>query len=143
MRSRLGEVNLGSRIVKVGAFPISIDSEELDGLARNRETRRRAQQIRAELGNPRTILLGVDRMDYTKGIDVRLKAYAEMLEEGRIKPEDTVLVQLTTPSRERVESYRILRSEIEQQVGHINGEYAEIGHQGRCTTCTGRCPSTT
>ena len=103
MRSRLGEVNLGSRIVKVGAFPISIDSEELDGLARNRETRRRAQQIRAELGNPRTILLGVDRMDYTKGIDVRLKAYAEMLEEGRIKPEDTVLVQLTTPSRERVE----------------------------------------
>lgn len=130
VRSRLGEVNLGSRIVKVGAFPISIDSEELDGLARNRETRRRAQQIRAELGNPRTILLGVDRMDYTKGIDVRLKAYAEMLEEGRIKPEDTVLVQLTTPSRERVESYRILRSEIEQQVGHINGEYAEIGHQG-------------
>lgn len=130
VRSRLGQVNLGSRIVKVGAFPISIDSEELDGMARSHDIRARAKQIRAELGNPRTILLGVDRMDYTKGIDVRLKAYSELLAEGRIKCEDTVLVQLTTPSRERVESYRILRNEIEQQVGHINGEYAELGHAG-------------
>ena len=128
VRSRPGEVTLDSRIVKVGAFPISIDSAELDSMARNRAIRQRAKQIRVELGNPRTILLGVDRMDYTKGIDVRLKAYSELLAEGRVKCDDTVLVQLATPSRERVEGYRVLRTEIEQQVGHINGEYSELGH---------------
>ena len=128
VRSRFGEVELENRIVRVGAFPISIDSADLDAKARHRDVRRRAREIRAELGNPRKILLGVDRLDYTKGIDVRLKAFAELLAEGRAKRDDTVLIQLATPSRERVESYQILRSEIEREVGHINGEYAEVGH---------------
>jgi len=128
VRSRFGEVELESRTVRVGAFPISIDSTALDHAARHRDVRRRAREIRAELGNPRKILLGVDRLDYTKGIDVRLKAFSELLAEGRAKRDDTVLVQLATPSRERVESYQILRSDIERQVGHINGEYAEVGH---------------
>src|SRR6201988_5019925 len=128
VRSRFGEVELGSRTVRVGAFPISIDAAALDHAGRNRDGRRRAREIRAELGNPRKILLGVDRLDYTKGIDVRLKAFAELLAEGRVKAEDTVLVQLATPSRERVESYQVLRNDIEREVGHINGEYAEVGH---------------
>jgi trehalose 6-phosphate synthase len=128
VRSRFGEVQLESRTVRVGAFPISIDSTALDRKARDRSVRRRAREIRAELGNPRKILLGVDRLDYTKGIDVRLKAFSELLAEGRAKRDDTVLVQLATPSRERVESYQVLRSDIERQVGHINGEYGEVGH---------------
>lgn len=74
------------------------------------------------------MLLGVDRLDYTKGIDVRLKAFSELLAEGRAKRDDTVLVQLATPSRERVDSYQQLRNDIERQVGHINGEYGEVGH---------------
>ena len=128
VRSRFGEVDLGYRKVKVGAFPISIDSAELDLKARDRNIRRRAKEIRAELGNPRKILLGVDRLDYTKGIEVRLEAFSELLAEGRAKREDTVLIQLATPSRERVDSYRILRNDVERQVGHINGEYGEVGH---------------
>ncbi len=128
VRSRFGEVKVGPRSIKVGAFPISIDSAELDQTARRRDIRRRAKQIRAELGNPRKIMLGVDRLDYTKGIDVRLRAFSELLAEGRAKGDDTVLVQLATPSRERVDGYRLLRNEVEQQVGHINGEYAEVGH---------------
>ena len=128
VRSRFGKVDLGHREVKVGAFPISIDSADLDKKARDRSIRRRAKEIRAELGNPRKILLGVDRLDYTKGIEVRLEAFSELLAEGRAGREDTVLVQLATPSRERVDSYRSLRNDIEQQVGHINGEYGEVGH---------------
>jgi hypothetical protein len=84
--------------------------EELQTLIRRRDIRQRAKQIRAELGNPRKILLGVDRLDYTKGIDVRLRAFSELLAEGRAKGDDTVLIQLATPSRERVDSYRILRN---------------------------------
>lgn len=128
VRSRFGEVSYGFRTIKVGAFPISIDSADLDAKARNRTVRQRARQIRAELGNPRKILLGVDRLDYTKGIDVRLRAFSELLEEQRVKRDDTVLVQLATPSRERVESYKAMREDIERQVGHINGEYGEVGH---------------
>ncbi|OMC27817.1 trehalose-6-phosphate synthase [Mycobacterium sp. GA-1841] len=128
VRSRFGEISYGFRTVRVGAFPISIDSADLDAKARNRTVRHRARQIRAELGNPRKILLGVDRLDYTKGIDVRLRAFSELLEEERVKRDDTVLVQLATPSRERVESYKMMREDIERQVGHINGEYGEVGH---------------
>jgi trehalose 6-phosphate synthase len=128
IRSRFGEVEYDGRIVRVGAFPISIDSADLDRKGRQRSTRHRAREIRAELGHPRKILLGVDRLDYTKGIDVRLKAFSELLAEGRAKRDDTVLVQLATPSRERVESYKELREDIERQVGHINGEYGEVGH---------------
>ncbi len=128
IRSRFGEVQVGFRTVKVGAFPISIDSTDLDRQARQRSVRQRARQLRAELGNPRKLLLGVDRLDYTKGIDVRLRAFSELLAEGRAKRDDTVLVQLATPSRERVEAYRLLRDEIEREVGHINGEFGEVGH---------------
>ncbi|MED5810938.1 trehalose-6-phosphate synthase [Mycolicibacterium sp. 050232] len=128
VRSRFGEISYGFRTVRVGAFPISIDSADLDAKARNRTIRQRARQIRAELGNPRKILLGVDRLDYTKGIDVRLHAFSELLEEQRVKRDDTVLVQLATPSRERVESYKAMREDIERQVGHINGEFGEVGH---------------
>ena len=128
VRSRFGEVQVGFRTVKVGAFPISIDSAELDRKARAKHIRQRARQIRAELGNPRKILLGVDRLDYTKGIDVRLKAFSELLEQNRADRTDTVLVQLATPSRERVDSYIEMREGIERQVGHINGEYGEVGH---------------
>lgn len=128
VRSRLGEVQVGFRTVKVGAFPISIDSGDLDAQARKKTVRTRAREIRAELGNPRKILLGVDRLDYTKGIGVRLEAYSELLDEGRVSADDTVFVQLATPSRERVDSYVQMREEIERQVGHINGEYGKVGH---------------
>jgi trehalose 6-phosphate synthase len=128
VRARFGEVEVDGRITRVGAFPISIESTELDRKGRDRNIRKRAREIRAEIGNPRKVLLGVDRLDYTKGIDVRLKAFAELLAEGRVKGDDTVLVQLATPSRERVESYQLLRNDIERQVGHINGEYGEVGH---------------
>ncbi len=128
VRGRFGTVRTASHTVKVGAFPISIDAAALDQAARAREVRRRARELRAELGNPGKILLGVDRLDYTKGIDVRLRAFAELLAEDRVDPADTVLIQLATPSRERVDSYRLLRNDIERQVGRINGEFGRVAH---------------
>jgi trehalose 6-phosphate synthase len=114
--------------VKVGAFPISIDSGSLDRLSRSRAVKERASQIRAELGDPKRVVLGVDRLDYTKGINQRLVAFHELLTAGRIDARDTVMVQLATPSRERVEHYKRMRSDIEQTVGRINGEFARVGY---------------
>ena len=121
-------VRVGDRDVRLGAFPISIDSSTLDTLARSDTVVKRAAEIRKELGDPRRIILGVDRLDYTKGIDVRLRAYHELLAEERITVDDAVVIQLATPSRERIDHYRQMRDDIELSVGRINGEFARVGH---------------
>jgi trehalose 6-phosphate synthase len=116
----------GTREVRAEAFPISIDSAALSQMAQREDVRDRAREIRQALGEPEVLLLGIDRLDYTKGILHRLKAYGELLNEGRLGPR-CVLVQVASPSRERVEAYRSLRDEVEQIVGRINGERAELG----------------
>lgn len=115
------------RRCRAGAFPISIDTAEMEGRARSPAVVERARQIRRDLGDPRTVLLGVDRLDYTKGIVHRLKAFGELLADGVIDSSEAVFVQVATPSRERVEEYRLLRDEIELLVGRLNGEYGRIG----------------
>src|SRR5206468_10992163 len=71
-----------ARTVVAGHFPISIDAHAYVELAGRADVRERAQQIRHDLGDPGTIMLGVDRLDYTKGIGHRFTAYAELLAEG-------------------------------------------------------------
>ena len=124
--TRGATVRVGAREVRAAAFPISIDSAGLEQIARQDSVRKRAAEIRHALGEPDTVLLGVDRLDYTKGISHRLRAYGELLHEDRLGPR-TVLVQVASPSRERVGAYRALRDEIEQAVSRINGEDAEVG----------------
>jgi trehalose 6-phosphate synthase len=115
------------RVVQAGAWPISIDTKGLEELARSESVAQRAKEIREQLGNPRKVLLGVDRLDYTKGIYDRLRAYGELVEEGKVSVDDTVFVQVATPSRERVDQYRRLRDEIDRLVGRLNGDLGGIG----------------
>ena len=116
----------GTREVRAAAFPISIDSAALEEIARREDVRKRAAEIRLALDQPATLLLGIDRLDYTKGILHRLKAYGELLNEGRLGPR-VVLVQVASPSRERVEAYQALRDDVELTVSRINGDHAEVG----------------
>jgi len=115
------------RTVRASAIPISVDFHGLEALARTPEVIARAVEIRKSLGSPETLLLGVDRLDYTKGIGHRLKAYEELLRDKAIAAPGTTLVQVASPSRERVEAYRHLRTEVEATVGRINGEFSAIG----------------
>ena len=123
------EIFLEDRVVTTQAFPISVDFGELDSMVREPQVISRAKEIRMELGDPEHVLLGVDRLDYTKGIGQRLEAFGELLKEGRIGPGEAVFVQIATPSRERVDEYRRLRDDIELQVGRINGENSVLGNQ--------------
>ncbi len=116
------------RLAHVQAFPISIDSARFDALARTPEVQERAREIRSELGNPKVVMLGVDRLDYTKGIRHRIKAYGELIADGRLDVKDATLVQVASPSRENVDAYQQLREDVEGLVGRINGDYGEIGH---------------
>ena len=115
------------RTVRASAIPISVDFQGLSDLARTPAVLARAAQIRASLGDPEILLLGVDRLDYTKGIRHRLKAYEELLRDKAVTPPDVTLMQVATPSRERVDAYRLLRDELERTVGQINGEYSVLG----------------
>jgi len=115
------------RSVRARAFPISIDAAGFDELARSEEVTQRAKVIREALGNPRKIFLGIDRLDYTKGIYARLRAFGELIHDGHLDVEDAVFVQVAVPSREQVEQYKLLRDEIERLVGRINGDLGRIG----------------
>jgi trehalose 6-phosphate synthase len=127
LRPRGAGVEQDGRTVYAAAFPISIDVEEIEALASSPLIRARAEQIRKELGDPKTMLLGVDRLDYTKGIEQRLKVFRELLSEDRLTVPETVMVQVATPSRERVEHYQALRVKVEREVGRINGDHGRVG----------------
>src|ERR1700730_7855913 len=120
-------LEIDGRTVRTGPFPISIDFEEMQELGKRTDVIDRAAALRADLGDPAKVILGVDRLDYTKGIEHRLKAYRELLTDGRVKVQDTVMVQVAVPSRERVGHYKMLRDKVEREVGRINGEFGRLG----------------
>ncbi|TYL51382.1 trehalose-6-phosphate synthase [Nocardioides sp. BGMRC 2183] len=115
------------REVRAAAFPISIDAAGFEELASSEPVAERAAAIREALGNPRKIFLGIDRLDYTKGIHARLRAYGELVRDEHFSVEDAVFVQVAVPSREQVEQYRILRDDIDRLVGRLNGDLGRIG----------------
>ncbi len=120
------DVRWRERDVRVGTFPISIDSREFSRRARRPEVRERANTLKAnETG--RQIVLGVDRLDYTKGIPQKLEAFRWML---RTSPElrgRVTLIQVAAPSREAIPGYLEHRTAIERLVGAINGEFTTSG----------------
>ncbi|MGI9608425.1 MAG: alpha,alpha-trehalose-phosphate synthase (UDP-forming) [Acidimicrobiales bacterium] len=106
--------------------PIGIDFDRFAGAAATDETAAAVSELRETLHEPRTVLLGVDRLDYTKGIERRLRAYAELLSEDRVQADDTVLIQIAEPSRSNVNGYAEIRAEVEQLVGEINGSFGTM-----------------
>lgn len=115
------------RTVLAQAFPISIDFERFESLARSEDVQARCRRLRESIGPDRKIMLGVDRLDYTKGIDVRLRAIEELFKNKEFSASDAVFIQVAVPSREGVAEYKEMRSRIEELVGRINGQYTEPG----------------
>ena len=108
-------------------YPISLDFGAVSSAASDPAVRTRAAALREEWGNPTTVFLGVDRIDYTKGIPERLKAFEGLLQSGRVSVEDCVMVQAGSPSRENVPSYQALRARIEGIVARINSAFQSSG----------------
>jgi trehalose 6-phosphate synthase len=115
------------RTVQVAAFPISIDFGAFEALAGAPQVIKQAQSLRRQVGGSRKIVLSIDRLDYTKGIDTRLLAFEELLRRRRASVDDCVLIQIAVPSRESAAEYREMRTRIEQIVGRINGDYSVPG----------------
>jgi trehalose 6-phosphate synthase len=114
------------RKTRVGAFPIGIDFDDFAQQASAPEIAARADQIRSDLAG-RQVILGLDRLDYTKGIPERLKAFRGTLARFPELHRQVTLVQVVVPSREDIPKYKDLKLEIEQLVSEINGQYTLSG----------------
>ncbi len=110
----------------VGAFPIGIDFEEFADSAASDQVTARAESIKRDLSGGR-IVLGVDRLDYTKGIPERLAAFRHLLELHPDLHRKVTLMQIVVPSREDIPKYGELKTQIQQTVSEINGHYGEPG----------------
>ncbi len=120
-------VRYGGKQTVVGAFPISINFEEFERESDADAVRRRASVLRAMLPQGMVTILGIDRLDYTKGIPERLKAFGLFLRRNPELHRRTSLIQIVVPSRESIPGYQILKAEIERLVAQVNGEFAEPG----------------
>lgn len=110
----------------LGAYPISVDVDAIREAAESESVARLSRQLRHGLGSPDVLMLGIDRLDYTKGIPHRLRAFEELLEDRVLAPETTVLAQVAVPSREGIGAYQDLRDEVERLVGRINGRFGTL-----------------
>lgn len=125
-RGALPTARLGARSVRIGAFPISIDYNAFLRRAAAPEVAAKARELHRLLPK-RKLMLGIDRLDYTKGITLRLKAFETLLTRypdmrGRVS-----LIQVVVPSREDIAQYGRMKTEIEQLAGRINGAFARPG----------------
>jgi trehalose 6-phosphate synthase len=106
-------------------FPIGIDVDEFQHLGRSREARETFATMREQYSK-RQLLLGVDRLDYSKGLPQRLEAFRELLRNYPENRMSATLVQIASPSREDVEAYSQIRRELDRLCGEINGDYGEL-----------------
>jgi trehalose 6-phosphate synthase/phosphatase len=114
------------REIRLGAFPMGVDAAFFSSLAESPEVRAQVEEIRQHAQGHR-ILLGVDRLDYTKGIPRRLLALERLLEREPALRGKIRLIQVAVPSRTKVDAYEAFRHQVDELVGRINGAYGTIG----------------
>jgi trehalose 6-phosphate synthase len=122
------DLRFEGRRIRLQWAPISIDSARFEGAAGTPEVGAAAARLRESLAPVGTVMLGVDRLDYTKGIDHRLRALQTFHERHPEEAGDTVLLQVAVPSREELIQYVEQRERVERLVGQINGEYGRPGY---------------
>ena len=122
MESKIEQVAVGSRTVRLEALPISIAPEEYTNLLNSEKTTAEQYAEWVARYSGRKVLLAVDRLDYTKGVLERLRAYAHLLRSSPELREKVILIQIAVPTREGIDAYQDLRTEVNRLVGEINGK---------------------
>src|SRR6266508_4572197 len=118
-----GGTVVDGRRVRVAHFPASVEVARIQALASRLDVRDRAAEIREALGRPDSVILAVERLDYTKGVVQRLEAYRWLLAQGRVRSPRTVMIQVLPPSRQAIRGYRVLRRYVGAYVNAINTEF--------------------
>ena len=120
-----GTVHVDGRTVRTGAFPIGIDVDEFDRLKSSPDAIEAQKTINASAGGKK-VIIGVDRLDYTKGLVERFEGYAHFLEENPDWQHRAFLLQIAPPSRGEVHTYETIRAELDGVSGRINGHFAHV-----------------
>ncbi|HXD04684.1 MAG TPA: trehalose-6-phosphate synthase [Burkholderiaceae bacterium] len=113
------------RTMRAGAYPIGIDVDEFQRMGESRDSRETYTNMREEYSK-RRLLLGVDRLDYSKGLPHRVRAFREMLLRYPENHMSATLIQITPPSREDVGAYSDILHEVERLCGEINGNFGNL-----------------
>ena len=111
--------------VHCNAFPIGIDVDEFAALTHAKESREMYENMKREYST-RRLVLGIDRLDYSKGIPQRVRAFRELLANYPENRRSATLIQIASPTRETVDAYGDIRRELESLCGAINGDYGEL-----------------
>lgn len=125
LESEDGKLDYGGREVRCGAFPMGIDAVEFGNLANDETVVAEAESIRNKSGD-RKLLVGVDRLDYTKGLGRRMLAIERLFEREPSLRKKVRLVQVVVPSRTRVPVYEQLKRQLDEFAGRINGAYGTV-----------------
>lgn len=125
--SSLLDIKTPNQTVKLGVYPVSIDTQDFINKAKNKKTESMIQSYQLESKRFKTIL-GVDRLDYSKGIPLKLKAFKKYLEDNPGMVGKVQLMQIAVPSRTEVPEYIKLRHEVERLVSEINGKFSKINY---------------
>lgn len=120
-----GTIEHDGRTVIARAYPIGIDWDHFQALGASDEARAAEERFRASTRN-RAAMIGVDRLDYSKGLPERIDGIGRFFDQNPERTRDLVFIQIAPPSREDVESYQQIRSMLEQKTGQINGERSEV-----------------
>src|SRR5690606_26582557 len=119
---KMGEVRNKERILYADAFPLGIDYKKFERAAKSKKTEKHIEQFGKEFRNGK-LILSIDRLDYSKGIPERLRAFELFLETYPEYLEKVALLMIVVPSREQVQMYKNLKTEIDELVGGINAKY--------------------
>ncbi len=122
LESTVDRLELPGREVRLEALPIGIAPKEFLDCRDQRETREQLEKLRTQYRG-RKVIVAIDRLDYTKGIPHRLKTFRRLLSSNQELVGQVVLLQVAVPSRENIESYQTLRSEVHELISNINGEF--------------------
>ncbi len=122
LENDVDDILVGDRSVRTGVFPLGVDSRFWAALGASPEVEELVEVNRAGSVGTR-LIVGIDRLDYTKGIPRRLLALDVLLDQRPDLRGAVRLVQVSVPSREEVESYALLRSQVDELVGRINGRW--------------------
>lgn len=122
----MGQISLPDRIVKVGTFPMGIDFRKIHTAASSPALQPEKERLKNSLADVK-VILSVDRLDYSKGILNRLEGFEILLENNPQFRNKVVLIMVVVPSRVAVKQYEMMKRQIEELVGKINGKFGSIG----------------
>jgi trehalose 6-phosphate synthase/phosphatase len=125
LSSESGYIQAENRIINVDSFPMGIDYGKFDKQAKSRKTQNIVKKFKAQAGDSKLILT-IDRLDYSKGIPQRIHVFHELLKKHKELHGKISMIMVVVPSRDKVQSYKALKEEIDLLVGMVNAEYSTL-----------------